>query len=640
MNSANRETTTPLRRPMLGLLAGLLGGTIVGIAESLVVLSGGADLPELGIFPYAVVSYGILSALMGLGLGIAGLIVSKVLGIERSPARVFSFYLTVVMLLEGIVIGRFRIVRDVFHEKHPGPVLDLGLLAGAVVLFFILHRLIFTPLIARRPLRALTGAKVAVPVYLIILIISLIVRAGAGELGVVPPSEQSEETLARLADRPNVILVIVDTMRADRLSCYGYEKETSPNIDRLAADGILFEKGFAQASWTRPAIATLFTSLYPSSHRAIGKADLLPDEVVTLAEAFKREGYYTIGFADNVNISPSFNFDQGFDEYHYLSPDHFFFAPESATQLTVYNQLRLIRERFLSKKTWVQFYYQDAEVVSDLTIDWLEENRDSRYYLMVHYMDPHDPYFPHPYTGEGYARVSMPNPPPELAPKLSDIYDGEIRFFDTEFGRLLDWLESNGLYDETVILLTADHGEEFYEHGGWWHGTTLYDEQVHIPFILKPAVPLDSMRISTELVRHLDIPPTLLALAGADIPPTMQGAAILDSTGAVGLDVDFVFSEEDLEGNVLEAVRDSVHKLILANENNPRGLEPTELYNIREDPAEMNNLAGEREEVEASLHTLIEKTESYALDHSVEGQEGEIDEATQERLKALGYVEE
>jgi arylsulfatase A-like enzyme len=639
MATTRSHGTPPARRIKLGLLAGLLGGTIVGIVESIVVLTGNVDLSELGIFPYAVISYGILSAFLGLGLGIAGAIISKVLGLVKPAGRVFSFYLVAVVVIEGIIIGRFRIIRDMFHEKYPGPMLDLSLLVGAIILFLILHRGIFTPLFSRTGLARLTGAGISVPLYMGILLLCFVGSFVYGRFTVREPGTQSPEDLAQLEGKPNVLLVIVDTLRADRLSCYGYGKNTSPNVDRLARDGILFRNGFAQSSWTRPSIATVFTSLYPSSHRAVGKPDQLPDNVVTIAEAMKEAGYYTVGFADNINIADVFNFDQGFDEYHYLAPDYFFYAPESATHLTVYNQLRLVRERFLSKNKWVQFYYQDAKVITDHAVDWLERNQGKRFFLMVHYMDPHDPYFVHPYTGEGYARVSMPNPDPALSGRLSDLYDGEIEYFDAELGRLLDWLEDHGLYDGTIALLTADHGEEFYEHEGWWHGTTLYDEQIHVPIVMKPEGWRNRGVLHDGLARSLDIPPTLLTMAGIAIPPSWQGTPLVDTTGSAALGLQFVFSEEDFEGNVLHSVREPMSKLIIANKGNPRGLAEKELYDLASDPKEMENLAGSRQDLEPRLAERVEAARKLALESAVDVQKGEIDQTTQDRLKALGYVQ-
>src|SRR5581483_1489721 len=254
------------------------------------------------------------------------------------------------------------------------------------------------------------------------------------------------------------------------LSCYGYEKIATPHVDALAADGVRYANAFAQASCTRPSFATILSGLYPSSHCAVHKGDGLPDRVDTLAEMLHRAGYHTLGFANNANISPAFNFQQGFDVYRYLAPDFFFGADEPASQLTAYNGLRLVRERFFARYVDVHHYYQPAETVTAEVQRWLASPDAGRrpFFLFVHYMEPHDPYFVHPFDGEGYARVANPNPPADLAERLSRLYDGEIAYMDTHLGALLDELRRRGLYDETLVVFTGDHGEELHEHGGWW----------------------------------------------------------------------------------------------------------------------------------------------------------------------------
>src|SRR5207253_3039064 len=276
---------------------------------------------------------------------------------------------------------------------------------------------------------------------------------------------------------PNVVLIMVDTLRADHLSCYGSTAVKTPHIDALAADGTRWANAFAQASWTRPSVATILTGLYPSSHGAVHKADRLPERVDTLAERLRAIGYRTVGFADNANISRAFNFQQGFDEYRYLEPDFFFGASEPASQLALYSGLRLVRERFLA-----------------------------------HYVDVH-------------------------------------------LGVLFDDFRRRGLYDQTLVVLTADHGEEFHEHGGWWHGTTLYDEQIHVPLIVKPpgahgpGPAGGAGRVLDELATSLDIAPTILAAAGLKVPKTLPGHALpLDGGAAPARES--TFAEEDLEGNV------------------------------------------------------------------------------------------
>ena len=339
-----------------------------------------------------------------------------------------------------------------------------------------------------------------------------------------PPLSSVDPTAqTKVAGRPNVLLIVVDTMRADRLGCYGYPENTSPTLDAMAAEGIVFRHAVAQASWTRPSIATILTGLYPSTHQAISKVSILPEAVVTLAEAFHQEGYYTAGFADNINIAPMFGFGQGFCEYHYLAPAYFYGASESASKLTLYDLVRLVKERFLSKAKRVDHYYRDAERMTSEAIDWLKAERGEPFFLFLHYMDPHDPYFVHPYNGEGYARVSMPNPPLEMAPRLSALYDGEIAFWDRSFADLLAFMRSRGLLDDTIIAVTADHGEEFAEHGGWWHGATLYDEGILIPLVIRLPQSASAGMVIDHQVRLLDVAPTLLDRCGLPVPRDHAG---------------------------------------------------------------------------------------------------------------------
>jgi arylsulfatase A-like enzyme len=462
--------------------------------------------------------------------------------------------------------------------------------------------------------------------------------AGAARLAPRPPASPTVTRAAPPADAPNVVLVVVDTLRADHLSCYGGTTVRTPHIDALAAEGVRYADAFSQASWTRPSIATILTGLYPSSHGAIHKADKLPDRVDTLAELLQRAGYRTVGFADNANISPAFNFQQGFDEYHYLAPDFFFGASETASQLTLYSALRLVRERFLARRMDVHNYYQPAEVVTATVRRWLDGRADTRapLFLFVHYMDPHDPYFVHPFNGVGYARVAMPNPPAELVGRMHEAYAGSVAYLDEHLGALFDDLRRRGLWDRSLVVLTADHGEEFREHGGWWHGTTLYDEQVHVPLIVKPPGGRGA-RVVEEFATSLDIAPTVLAAAGASVPSTLQGHG-LPLDGGPPPSRQSVFAEEDLEGNVLQAVRTRDWKLVTANPGNPRGLAPEELYDLPKDPGEHANVVASRPADAETMRAELGKSVLKAREYGSGSESVAMDPATRQRLKSLGYT--
>jgi arylsulfatase A-like enzyme len=608
-----------------GIAGGMLAGALVGVAEALTTWAHAHGAGELPPIAWAIVAYGAVGGLGGLGAGIAAL----VLGADG-----FALAFAGVGWALGTVVGRFRIFRDVFMEQVPsgterlivnaGVPLGLGVLA-LVVWWFLRgaearRRLLTRPAVATLVLGALAAGWVAVA---------------------VAPGRSPEVTAPTTrASGPNIVLIAVDTLRADRLSAYGYKAQSTPNIDRLAADGIRYAHTFSQASWTRPSFGTIFSGLYPSSHGAMHKADSLPSRVQTVAETLASGGYYTVGFPNNANISPAFNFQQGFAEYHYLAPDLFFLADEPAAQLALYNGLRLVRERFLARRVDVHNYYQPAEVVTARVRGWLEANatRARPFFLFVHYMDPHDPYMVHPFDGQGYARVANPDPPADVAEKYSRLYDGEVAYLDHHMGALLDDLRARGLYDGSLIVLTGDHGEEFHEHGGWWHGTTLYDEQIHVPLIIKPPAGQGTGgRVVDELATHLDIMPTIVATAGLPPAPQQQGHALPLGDAPTPTRAS-VFSEESLEGNDLQSVRTPTWKLIVANPGNPRGLPPEELFDVSVDPGERHDLAASRPEETERMRAARGRAILEARAFAGAGERGTVDAATQERLKSLGYI--
>lgn len=609
-----------------------LAGVLVGLGEAAIVIVERHLGLDAGLLYFALLSYGGIAALIGIGMGIA-------LAVVRASGPVaFGLSGATILAVLVTVIGRFRVFRDVFNETFDGApispaMFQIASLVGAI-LIFALAFLAFRGIARRVP--ALASPLVVLGALVVGIVVA---RVGMGATGGTTPVTSPRAAATGQAHKgPNVILIVVDTLRADHLSAYGYKASTTPAFDRLAADGTRFAKAYSQASWTRPSFGTIFTSLYPSSHRAIHKADALPDAVVTLAEVMQGAGYQTAGFANNINVAPLFGFQQGFDRYVFLEPEFFFGATESAAQLTIYNQLRLIRERFISKKKWVENYYQPADVVSKHGLDWLAARDTQRpFFLFLHYMEPHDPYFVHPYNGEAYARVANPNPDPSLADKYRAAYDGAIKFLDDELAKLFAELQKQGVYDESLVVLTADHGEEFHEHGGWWHGTTLYDEQLAVPLLIKGPKGGASGIVNDHVVSSLDIAPTIIATAGIAVPKSMAGKAL-----GLGADAaaprDHSFAESELEGNSLQAYRSGGMKVIHANAGNPRGLPEHQLFDVGSDPGEQKDLISTQTEVANKLTADMSTVQSHAESIAVQSTGTSIDAASEERLRALGYV--
>lgn len=312
------------------------------------------------------------------------------------------------------------------------------------------------------------------------------------------------EESRKKSDHRNVIVFLIDTLRADHLQPYGYDRGTSPNLQALAKECLVFEQAHAAASWTKASVASLFTSNYPSMHGAEDYLDRMSTAATTLAEVMGEAGYRTcaVGF-NNWVFDPIFNVTQGFERV-----------------FEVIDQTREGGAR--------------ADSVVAEAIDWIREKRDEPFFVYVQTVDPHGPYAPQPgyrerfahgtYAGELTGRLKGPGThlgrsreqvSDEDLQFLLDLYDAEIGFADEKLGELIGYLKNDGLWDETALIVTADHGEEFLDHGNWSHGGTLFQEQLHVPLLIKLPFSLGiaPQRID-EPLSLLDVAPTLCYIVG------------------------------------------------------------------------------------------------------------------------------
>jgi arylsulfatase A-like enzyme len=312
----------------------------------------------------------------------------------------------------------------------------------------------------------------------------------------------------------------------------------------------------------------------------------------------------------------------------------------------LYNGLRLVRKRVFSKKLVVTEFYQPAEVVTRDALDWLDSRtvpEKTSFYLFLHYMDPHDPYMDADKPGVGYARVQMENPPPEMREPMKKAYNDEIRHLDKYLGELFDGLRQRGLYDAALIVFTSDHGEEFYDHEGWWHGQTLFDELMHVPLIIKLPGNARAGDANSHLARHVDVPPTFLHFAGLEQPAAMPGMSLFgqDNADANG-DTSFVYAEVDFENNILQAVRTHDAKLMRANPDNPRRTPPVAFYDLKNDPIEKTDLFGDqnpRKPDEAALADVLDGMIAFTRENAAEPalQTG-VSTDVKDQLESLGYL--
>jgi len=383
----------------------------------------------------------------------------------------------------------------------------------------------------------------------------------AGRLG------RGREPVAR-----NLVLIVVDTLRQDRLSAYGYARETSPRLDALAAGGVRVD-GLAPSSWTKPSTATILSGLHPLRHQAIGESDVIPDEVRLLAERLSSRGFDTLGVVTNGWLSRAWGFERGFKEYLYLPKMDFGRFPKSADV----NAVLLPRLK----------------------------NLEPPFFLYIHYLDPHMPYDPPtswdgsplppdlaalaPFTRDRIAAMGPANLPHELMAKASDLYDGEVRENDRAIGEVLDGLDALGLTTSTLVVVTSDHGEEFLEHGRVGHGKALYEESIRVPLIFNaPCCIPGGVAIGATGLE--DIVPTALDLLGVSSEGEgdigFDGVSIAtalrgDRVGEPKTPELLFHLDLESEGTASVALRRGPDKLLLAKKPYAKSY-----FNLAQDPSE------------------------------------------------------
>jgi len=389
----------------------------------------------------------------------------------------------------------------------------------------------------------------------------------------------------------NLLLVTIDTLRADRLGCYGYSKNETPNLDKIAQRGGLFENAVAPAPLTAPSHASMMTGLYPTVHkvRNTGGFVVSPSDI-TLAKLLQEQGWETAAFVGSSVLKRRFGFNHGFSVYDDEMPTH---ATGSAQEEP---------ER------------RAGEVVNR-AIKWLDAQSGKPFFLWVHVYDPHVPY----------------DPPAPFRDKYTDRpYDGEIAYTDLEVGRLFDSVARKSGAENTLIAVLSDHGESFSEHGEYTHGVFLYDTTLRIPFLLAGGRVPAGVRVKQQ-ARTVDLLPTLLELIGVKAPAGVQGASLVPTFR--GSDVDTVYSYAEtlfprlnMGWAELRSMRTNRWKYIRA----PK----PELYDLAQDPGETTNVIASHPEqaqgLEARLKALSATTEKVTPTA--------MDPRTLQQLRSLGYV--
>ncbi|MBW2693934.1 MAG: sulfatase [Deltaproteobacteria bacterium] len=413
----------------------------------------------------------------------------------------------------------------------------------------------------------------------------------------------------------NVVFILVDTLRADRMSLYGYGRPTTPVIDDLANHGIVFERVIAQSSWTKTSMASLWTGTYPAAHGVLRFDNAIPHEATMPAEIFKAAGYRTVGIWRNGWVAPNFGFDQGFDVYY---------TPKAGANAQI--------QRHSPGAASIGGTDEDVFVAAR---DFLETFGQEKFFLYLHLMDLHQ------YVFDDDAN--------DFGPTYSDAYDKSIDWTDRVIGALVDALDAADVLPRTVIAISSDHGEAFLEHGREGHAYDLYREVVEVPFLIIPPLILDRGVRVEQTIANVDVWPTLLDLVGLSPLQGADGRSMLPLVLAAG----GAFAEPapaDLTRPVVSHLdqhwggRAEAREWVSLTDGDSRLIvqvdrpDSAEFYDWGTDPREATNRSAENP---PQLQPMLERIDRYRSDSEppwgVESPTIEVDELRLNQLRALGY---
>jgi arylsulfatase A-like enzyme len=444
-----------------------------------------------------------------------------------------------------------------------------------------------------------------------------VIVSAAGLDGKEASTEQKQEPknshLEKELLRPNIIVYLVDTLRQDSNSLYGYEKKTSPKLDAFAKEAVVFN-GVAQAPWTTPAVASIFTGLGPSQHGINGFSSALPPEANTLAELLKSTGYDTVAFSGSEAISKKALFDQGFHEFHAFKTKQGYVGP-------------------------------DSPVVIDRVQKWLGKYRsDNPLFLYVHTVDPHGPYAATKKFRAKFAKgveresIRVSKLLPETRDEAQALYDAEVGYSDASFGRFLKLLKKHRLYKDSMIVFISDHGEQFLEHGEWRH-KALHGEVLNIPYVVKmPSSMKIAPRIATRYAKQIDLLPTVADLVGAEVSEQLWGQSLLPvllgvEDGNHGRDPFYAYVTKSYK--TAWNVVDHPYKLIWRHYSDHRQVF---LYNLEKDPTEEQNLAESLRLRRDYMKSLI-KRNRVGYKPILKQPVGVPTQELVDKMKAMGYIQ-
>jgi len=451
----------------------------------------------------------------------------------------------------------------------------------------------------------------------------------------------------------NVVLITIDSLRADHVGFYGYQKGTTPNLDRFAEEGVVFTEAIANGSHTAISFPAVLTSSYASMHGGHG---YLSDERLSIAEWMGKQGYSTAAFHSNPYLSSRYNYDKNFDTFYDSMHSRF----SSSLSFKILDKLvEMAHERKYVKGLMpyllkiVSYYkpyaipYEEAETLTQRAVRWLRKC-DNKLFLWVHYMDTHWPWIPHQNHEGGTVRskdafklwwkmlIDPSSISDEELKKLVELYDGEIRYLDHVLGRFLHELKEMGLYDDSLIMVLSDHGEELGDHGDiGHHNLKLYEELIHVPLVIRFPKAAQAGSSVDDLVSFLDIAPTVADWLEERMPSKWIGKSLLPTIidGKEAENVGVISEGNIKNGHNVVSYRSKKWKYIIDERSTRR-----ELYDVKNDPRETYDLSEIETDVVRKYEAEISEHISKTSGTSISLPKINDDERLKERLKALGYI--
>jgi arylsulfatase len=628
---------------LISTLAGLLGFVV----EILV----GAQTQSLEVrMPfvlYSLLPYGLVFGVIGILVGLSVPVLERLFRRRGSGFDRRKFFLVFSVFAMTLILGggwlNFLYVPQVFSLFSV--VANGALLIVVLAAFLFVHRFIQS---VQVPFKTAFLIFLTVLIILTALTARYILREGA------PGRSIAAEGSAQSTGKPNVLIIVVDSLRPDHLSCYGYSRETSPTIDQVASQGARFTNAYAQSGHTVESVPSILTSLYPSTHGIDSFYSALPSGSLTIFSLAKRHGFITSIFSE----TPTLTRQYGWDEKNGIDTNSSAQSRRGFSIISYYFRLLHLTEKIYSLLP--NFTREPAptgetkDTVSRF-LEFLDGVDDHPFISYIHLMDVHEPYEP---KGEYRDLFARPFEQPRIKVRdlnrgfypfdsgsrvsdrqLQDIldrYDETIRLVDQErLVKIIGGLEQKGLLEKTLIVITADHGEEFYEHEQWFHSTTLFRTLVRVPLIIKlPGQDGPAKRID-EVVRLVDIVPTILDLWDVPKPALLEGQSVIPLIEGNGWVPQSAYSELHLKGkSCFSLLQDGYHFIQVRF-----GLkESLMLFDLKDDPDERRNLADENQDMTAAMLAKLKEINKVSKKKSIATKDIELSREVEERLKSLGYI--